>query len=141
MFRKRYRLVQSVGVLAQCFCRIQLASDARCLTCNTCNLDISAVQPRFSCLTYIKTKHLTEQCTKPLKTAIEGLKALGQNVFLLSNSFAVLNIRDKLVKSATKLQQVAPVKDKRLKTLETEVNEIKKAISEMKETVIINTVP
>ena len=55
--------------------------------------------------------------TELSKTAIEGTKTIGQNVLLPCNSFVVLNKRDKLVESATKLHQIAPVDDKRLKTL------------------------
>ena len=83
--------------------------------------------------------HLTEQCTRLSKTAIERLKALGQNVLLLCTSCVVLNSHDKLVEAAIKLQQVASVDDKRLKNLQTEVNEFKKAIFKMKELVIGNT--
>ena len=47
--------------------------------------------------------------------------------------------REKLVYSATKLQQVALADDERLKTVQKEVNENQKAGSEIKETVIAIT--
>ena len=55
------------------------------------------------------------------------------------NSCVVLNKREKLVYSATKLQQVALADDERLKTVQKEVNENQKAGSEIKETVIAIT--
>ena len=44
----------------------------------------------------------------------------------------LLKKRDKLIKTASKIQQQAPIEDKKFKSLQTEVNDIKEAITDLK---------
>ena len=106
--------------------------------CQTCQAEIPADEEMFACFTCGCKMHLSEKCTKLSKTAIEGIKALGQNALLLCNLCITLKKRDRLIEAGTKLQQSAPAEDKRLKSLQSEVNEIKKALDEIKETVTSN---
>ena len=75
---------------------------------------------------------LNEKCTQLNKTAILGTKELGQNALLIWNNCVSLKIRDKLIETASKIQHQAPIEDKNLKSLQTEVNDIKKTTTELK---------
>ena len=44
----------------------------------------------------------------------------------------LLKKRDKLIETASKIQQQAPIEDKKFKSLQTEVNDFKKAITDLK---------
>ena len=75
--------------------------------------------------------HLNEKCTQLSKTAILGIKELGQNALICNNCVA-LKKRGKLIETAYKIQQQAPIEDKKFKSLQTEVNDIKKATTDLK---------
>ena len=100
--------------------------------CQTCNKEISANEEDFHCFTCGCRMHLNEKCTQLSKTAISGIKELGQNALLICNNCVALKKRDKLIETACKIQQQAPIEDKKFKSLQTEVNDIKKAITDLK---------
>ena len=60
-----------------------------------------------------------------------GIKELGQKALICNNCVA-LRKRDKLIEIASKFQQQAPIEDKKFKSLQTEVNDIKKTITNLK---------
>ena len=100
--------------------------------CLTCNKEISANEEDFHCFTCGCRMHLNEKCTQLGKTAILGIKKLCQNALLICNNCVAPKKCDKLIETASKIQQQAPIEDKKFKSLQTEVNDIKKAITNLK---------
>ena len=100
--------------------------------CLTCKKDIPAKKEHFHCFTCGCRMHLNEKCTQLIKTAILGIEELGQNALLICNNCVTLKKCDKLIGTASKNQQQAPIEDKKFKSLQTEVNDIEKAITGLK---------
>ena len=100
--------------------------------CLTCNKEIPANEEDFHCFTCGYRMHLNEKCTLLGKTEILGMKELGQNALLICNNCVALEKRNKLIETASKSQQQAPIDNKKFKSLQTEVNDIKKTITDLK---------
>ena len=111
--------------------RLQSALDSLSY-CLLCNKEIPAHEEDFHCFTCGCRMHLNEKCTQLSKTAILGIKELGQNALLICNNCVALKKRDKLIETASKIQQQAPIEDKKFKSLQTELNDIKEAITDLK---------
>ena len=76
--------------------------------------------------------HLDEKSTQLSRTATLGIKELGQNELLVCNNCVTPKKRDKLIENASKIQQQAPIEDKKFKSLQPEMNDTKKAITDLK---------
>ena len=98
----------------------------------TCKNEIPTNEEDLDCFTCGYMMHLNEKCTQLSKTAILGIKELRQNALLICNNCVALKKPDKLIETASKIQQQAPIEDKKLKSLQTEVNDNKKAITDLK---------
>ena len=107
--------------------------------CKTCKFEISADGVDFYCFSCGVNFHLTKSCTALNDAALLGVKELGNNALLLCNDCVARKQRDRIIESAAKIQQ--PKDDKQLKSLQTEVTEINKAISEFKKSFVKQPIP
>ena len=107
--------------------------------CKTCKFEISADGVDFHCFSCRVNFHLTKNCTALNDAALLGVKELGHNALLLCNDCVARKQRDRIIESAAKIQQ--PKDDKQLKSLQTEVTEINKAISELKKSFVKQPIP
>ena len=98
--------------------------------CETCEHDIPADESNFHCFTCEVQFHLTEACTNISKGALYGIIELENNALLLCHACVTSKQKDRLTKTASKKQQ--PKEDKQLKQLQSEISDIKKAISKLK---------
>ena len=65
--------------------------------------------------------HFNEKCAQLSKTATLGIKERGRNAILICNNCVALKKRDKLIETASKIQQQAPIEDENFMSLQTEV--------------------
>ena len=98
--------------------------------CKTCKFEISADEVDFHCFSCGVNFHLTKVCRALNDAALLGVKELGNNALLLCNDFVARKQRNRIIESAAKIQQAKD--DKQIKSFQTEVTEIKKAITEFK---------
>ena len=98
--------------------------------CNTCMLEIPDDEIDFHCFSCSVIYHLIKCCTALSAAALVGINELGITALLLGNNCVAMKQRDRIIETASKRQQ--PKEYKQLKTLQTEVSEVKTAISEMK---------
>ena len=110
--------------------RLQTAMESLsyCLTCKK----IPANDEVFHCFTCGCRIRLYQKCTQLSKTATLAINELGQNALLIYINCVTFKTRDKLIETVSKIQQQAPIEDKKLKSLQTVVNDIKKAITDLK---------
>ena len=114
--------------------RLKSATDAAKEGKKFCKFEISADEVDFHCFSCGVNFHLTKGCTSLNDAALLGVKELGNIALLLCNDCVAQKQRDRIIESAAKTQK--PKDDKQLKCLQTEVTEIKKAISELKESFV-----
>ena len=99
--------------------RPQTSGEARRFD-QTCSQDIPFHEENFRCL-ISRCIHLTSNCTNLSEKALSGIRELGENALVLRNACGGLKKRDKLIETASWIQQpsIHPSDGKRPKLYKT----------------------